>query len=222
MIILGFDLSTTCTGVAVMRLESNSLVSVSTLAIIPNKLSPEVLGFLKTKKNFETRGVKYVSFVLHKLERVSMTIKKKRDAQYRKAAKEARLKEMSDNIIEVIDKNKPDLVVYEKNMIFGGILTTEQLAILAGTLRGIVKAKGIKLLELNVNNVRSHYDIVSMIHNYAKGKDPEDLKKIPDITKEVLKEYVCEKYSLAKSITTDESDALVLLDYWRETNEPIK
>lgn len=215
MLVMSFDLSTTCTGVAIVRLENNSPTSVITRAIIPVDPVPTELGFLLSKKKFDKRGIKYSAFVKSMLENVSFTEKKCRDRTYRHLTSKRRLETILVEIDTLVKAYKPDLILYERNMIFGGKLTIEQLAKVAGTLLGIAQANGIRILEYDVNKVRASYDVISLVKSYVKGKSVRELRKVKDMTKVVLRELMCKKYAIKEHITTDESDALLIFDYWR-------
>lgn len=217
MIVASFDLSTTSTGVVVAKLRENLLVSLLTFPLAPKKPKPSEVGFLNTKKVMFNKGVYYRSYVKHAEEKVSITTKRKRDRKFNNFSKQKKLNTLSKSLAEVVTKHKPDLILYEKNLIFGGILTTEQLSKLAGVLLGIAAANNIKTTGFNVGQVRAAYSVVDLVRNFTKGKDPEELKRIKDITKVAIRDMVCTKYNIGADITLDESDALLIFDYWRNS-----
>ena len=219
MIVMSCDLSTTCTGVTIATIERGIVQEIDTLAIIP-KFSPKDVGYLATKHDVVLRnGKKVKSLVKYKGEQVSSGERKRRDREFRNTQRLHRLRFIGAKLGELIDTHRPNLILYEQNMAFGAILTTKQLAEIAGSLNGIAASRGIDIKEYNVNQVRAKYNVVNVIKEFVVTIPPDKLKKMKDIDKEAFKYLMLKKYPMVrKDITLDESDSLVILDYWRGVN----
>ena len=214
--ILVFDLSTTCTGVALCVMSGDSIRTISTTSIIPSKFDLSDLGYLN-KRDVVIRGKKVKAYIKEDGEIITLTTKKKRDVEVKRARETHRLTYTSTELAGLIDSFNPSLIIQEDNMAFRSQDVTRKLGEVAGALQGIAASKGIKLTKINVNTARVMYDVPKLIKEIAKTLSEEELKSIPDLGKEVLKRVMLKKYAkyrLNSSMTTDESDALVLLDYW--------
>lgn len=218
MNILAFDLSTTQTGVAVARIDDNVLTSLKTTVIIPKNPSPSDFGFLKTKQKTKTKsGAPILSYVKHKGEVLTKAEKDRRNYLVRKSSEESRLATTATEIHTLVETYNPFLILMEANMAFRNMDTTRQLAEVAGALQAIATTKTIPLEKINVATARSHWNLSKECINFSKTLSIEESKKVKDLTKETLKHLMLEVfngYKLARTMSTDESDALVLLYYW--------
>ena len=221
--IMSFDLSTICTGVAIGFINTNSIVSVETISIIPpSAICPTTFGFLKSKQKTTTKGGKVVtSYVKYKGEIVTVKGKKERDNLVKYSSETGRLQYTADEIGKLISLVGPNLIIQEDNMAFRSMQVTRQLGEVAGVLQGLATVNGIPLVKVNENHARGQYNTSEILKNFCASKTPEELKVIKDVTKHALKEFLFSKYSkfgLNPEATTDESDALLLLDYWLNKN----
>lgn len=218
MNILAFDLSTTQTGVAVARIDDNVLTSLKTTVIIPKNPSPSDFGFLKTKQKTKTKsGAPILSYVKHKGEVLTKAEKDRRNYLVRKSSEESRLATTATEIHTLVETYNPFLILMEANMAFRNMDTTRQLAEVAGALQAIATTKTIPLEKINVATARSHWNLSKECINFSKTLSIEESKKVKDLTKETLKHLMLEAfngYKLDRTMSTDESDALVLLYYW--------
>jgi hypothetical protein len=218
MNILAFDLSTTQTGVAVARIDDNVLTSLKTTVIIPKNPSPSDFGFLKTKQKTKTKsGAPILSYVKHKGEVLTKAEKDRRNYLVRKSSEESRLATTATEIHTLVETYNPFLILMEANMAFRNMDTTRQLAEVAGALQAIATTKTIPLEKINVATARSHWNLSKECINFSKTLSIEESKKVKDLTKETLKHLMLEAfngYMLDRTMSTDESDALVLLYYW--------
>jgi len=215
--ILSFDLSSTCTGVAIAELRKNKLVSLDTLAIKPPALDPRTLGFLPKKGKGKLRdGTLITSYLTSKNEVLSKAEKKKRDFIVKSASEKARLEYTILRLKKLIDHFTPFIIIMEANMAFRSMEVTRILAEVAGALQALAATLNIRLVKLNVHVVRGKWDLYGETKKFVKTITPAQAAKM-DLTKEVLKHLMLNKYArfnLRGNMTTDESDALVLLDYW--------
>ncbi len=218
MIILSFDLSTTQTGAAIAAVQNNNLVAVTTTAIKPTNPSPADFGFLKTKQKTKTKsGATVLSYVKHRGEIITKKERDKRNYLVRKLAEESRLATTVTEIHKLIEAHRPSLILMEANMAFRNMDTTRQLAEVAGALQAIATTKSIPLEKINVATARSHWNISKECIIFSKTPSSDRLRKVNDLTKETLKYLVLDVFSgykLDKDMSTDESDALVLLYHW--------
>lgn len=221
-VVMAFDLSTTCTGVVIAYFDGKDLIHLETTNVIPKDISPTKAGFLKAKQKTTTKtGETITSYVKYKGEKVSKTEKKRRDVLMKKLSEEHRLITTASGVRELIQKYNPTLILMEANMAFRNMDTTKKLAEVAGALQALAVATGVPLEKINVATARSHWNISKECIEYAKTLTPKELARM-DLTKETLKNIMINTfkgYKLNKDMTTDESDALVLLYHWMTTQE---
>lgn len=218
--VMTFDLSTTCTGVVIAVFDGATLTNLSTVSIVPSSIDPASVGYLKNRQKTKTKkGESINSYVTHKGEIVSKTEKKRRDVIIKRLSEENRLAETTHAIRSLIKDNKPVIILMEANMAFRNMDTTRKLAEVAGVLQAIALAEGIKLEKINVATARAHWNLSRECIKFARNLTEEELQKI-DLTKETLKRLMLDifsGYKLNREMSTDESDALVLLNHWMST-----
>lgn len=223
-VIAAFDLSTTCTGVAIASLENNYLKHLVTTPIIPSELLPSDLGYLSQKQKVTTKkGEVLRAYVTSKTEVISKTEKKRRDSAVRKAREEHRLKATREELHRILRQFEPNLILMEQNMAFRSMDVTRALAEIAGSLQAFATAQDIEVVKINVHTARSKWDVYNKASDLAKRYTPAELKKM-DIVKETVKFLLLEKYGhypINHKMTTDESDALLLLDYYLDNERGI-
>jgi len=143
MITLCADLSSRLTGIVIAETELGEIIKMRSAPIVRPVYNPESLGYCRSKKKLPSRpGSNDFTNTYYKTgeTHVSKAEKKRRDVQVREAENLYVLNRMSKEMWWVIEKIKPDVVVYEKNATFNSVLTTALLAKVAGTLIGIASA----------------------------------------------------------------------------------
>ena len=216
MKVIAFDLSSVCIGCCIAELKDDKTVRIFSTPIIPKHDTNIIssLGFLKSKHRIKDKN--YISYVKYSGELVSEKEKKKRDVMVREAMNKSVLNDISKQLSEVITTIKPDLIIMEKHAIFNGILTSVLLAKIAGILIGVAGDNNIETREYPVKEVRSILDINKITGEYISNKTPDDLLKVPDITKDAIREYFEKIYGVSFQ-TCDESDACAVFHYWYKT-----
>lgn len=214
MKIMAFDLSSVCIGCVVAKLDNHKIEKIASAPIIPKKDSdiPLKLGFIRTKHKCENGLTSYVKY---SGENVSKAEKKRRDVLVRDTQNAYILENISKELSDVITAISPDKIVVEKHAIFNGILTSVLLAKISGILIGVAGDNGISVSEYPVKEVRSIYNLPELTKEFIKTKKPEDLIKIPDVTKASIGFYLSKKYGITFK-TYDESDACAVFDYYME------
>jgi hypothetical protein len=221
MIVMSFDLSSACIGVTTARLNKiKEVEKIMSCPIIPKQFSPTELGYMASKKSLPTiKGNKSLNTYWKKGEaKITETEKKRRDREVRAKKDIFVLEYIGQQMGSMINKIKPDLIIVEKNAAFNGILTTVLLAKVYGTLLGIAGMLSIPVLEYSVNEVRAPYDVARLVSQFCATKTPEELKKLPDITKAAIRKFLYKIYR-DKGInfqTDDESDSCLVFHYWYE------
>lgn len=212
MIVMAFDLSSTCIGCVVAEVQEKCVVRIRSCPIMPTAFDVATLGFLKTKQKIEGKKP-LISWVKFKGESVSAIEKKKRDALVRANKDTSILAQISRTMGDLIDQIRPDLIIVEKNEIFNGMLTSILLGKVMGTLHGIAGMMRIPVKEFRVNTVRQPLEVSKVVSEFTKKISPEELQSIPDVTKRALRRLMEDIYNI-QFLTDDESDACVVLNYW--------
>lgn len=216
MVVMSFDLSSSCIGLVVAKMENKKVKKIMSCPIAPPSYNPSELGFLKSKKKIKTPKGKIVnSYVKPGESVVSQKEATSRNSFVRQQKDIYVLSYISNKMGSLVDSIKPDLILIEKNAVFNGILTSILLAKVMGTLHGLAGRISVPVKEYSVTTVRKHLDTPTLIKELIRNKTDKELKAIPDITKRALNLYMSNKYKITFS-TDDESDACVLLDYWIE------
>jgi len=214
MIVMSFDLSSSCIGVVCAKIENKKIKSILSCPIIPPKFDPSSLGFLSSKKKIKTsKGQLINAYLKPNEETISRQVKTQRDSYVRSHKDLFVLTKISQDIDKLVGGIKPDIILVEKNSIFNGVLTSVLLAKVAGVLLGLAGRLSIPVKEYPVKKVREPHNIGKLIKDFTKKYHEEELKKIPDITKRALSELMAYKYNINFQ-TDDESDACVVFDYW--------
>lgn len=222
MIVMSFDLSSVCTGVVAVNIEDEKIKLMKSCPVIPPKFSAENLGYLKSKRKVFTSKseVQQInSYIKPNEHYVSKTEKKKRDVEVRRAKDLFVLKYIGDKLNELICGIKPDIIMFEKTEIFNGILTSVLLAKIGGLLIGLARSNKCDVIEIKVKEARKILPLTKIIKDFTEDKTDKELLKIPDITKRALRVFMENKYKGMglKCSTDDESDSVVVFNFWYET-----
>lgn len=221
--VISFDLSTTCTGVVIALLDNlGNIKTIETKAIIPTKIDPTKFGFLKNRLKVNTKD--FSSYLKYRDEIVTKTEKRKRDIFIKKESEKLILSSLSNEILNLFKDSPPDIVLMEANMSFRSIDVTRKLAEISGALQSLCVAGTIPILKINLHSARGLWDLSKESIEYARGITEKELKRI-DLTKETLKALMLKEYKdykLNENMTTDESDALVIFNYWYKSYREVK
>ena len=218
MVVMVFDLSSSCIGVIAARINDRTRVieAIKSCPIIPKDFDAATLGYLSSKKKLPIKNGTMVNTYAKPGETsISLETKKKRDTQVRAQKDIFILTTISKQMAGLVDAIQPDLILVEKNSIFNGILTSILLAKVMGTLLGLAGRLSIPVQEYPVGTVRKGHHVAKLVQEFAERHTLEQLKAIPDIAKRALGEVMSKKYGLIFQ-TDDESDACVVFDYWYE------
>lgn len=221
MIVLSFDLSTSCTGVTESRIEQDDILNMCTYAIIPPKFNPITLGFLKDRKPVATKNFK--AYLHNKEEVVTLKEKKARDVAVGRASEEHYTEYITQSITGAIlravaNYGHVDLVLMEENMAFRSMDVTRKLGEISGILQALAISNNIPIVKVNVHKARGYLQIEKEMSAFASTLPEKVLASSKfDLTKETLKYLMLERYkryNLSPTMTTDESDSLVIFTYW--------
>lgn len=212
MIVMAFDLSSSCIGCVVAETQGKRVLRIRSCPIIPKAFSAESLGYLKTKRKIDGKKT-MTSWIRFNGEIVSEAEKKRRDAEVRAQKDVSVLAQISGTMGDLISTIKPELILVEKNEMFNGVLTSVLLGKVMGTLHGIAGMLRIPVREFRVNKVRQPLGVSKLVLNFTQNTSAEELMSIPDVTKRALRKEMERKYHI-QFLTDDESDACVVFDYW--------
>lgn len=217
MVVMAFDLSSTCIGVITARINQDHTVGkVLSCPIVPPEFDATTLGFFKNKRKLKTvKGLELNSWAKPGETMISQEEKKHRDSVVRSKKDISVLSYIGKSIDSLTAKIKPDLILVEKNAIFNGVLTSVLLGKVMGVLVGISGITGCQLIEYPVTVIRSIYPVGNWVVQFSKEHTPEELIQIPDVTKRVIGIKLGQKYGV-RFQTDDESDACAVFDYWYE------
>ena len=213
--VLAIDASTTCTGCAIAVIEVDVLMKLSTSAIIPPEFDPTLFCFLPTKRSTAVGKNRKAAWIKFAGERLTVTEDKKRCLEVKMADERHRRGYMASRLNMLI--HSVDLILMEGNMSFRSMSVTRMLGEIAGIIQGLGAAHGKVVEKINVHTARAELDITrASIILASKGYSEKWLRQA-DLTKESIKVLMLSKYSvygLNENMTTDESDALLILDTW--------
>lgn len=216
---MSFDLSSSCIGCAVAKIDKSKVTKMRSCPIIPDTFDPRSIGF-KNKSKKAIPGKSYSSYIYkdEDITKISKAEKKKRDVLVRNHKDSYVLKYISYEMNTLIAKIKPDVILVEKNEIFNGVLTSVLLGKVIGTLHAICSVHDIPIQERKVQSVRKKYNLPMRVSVFCRDKDKEELTSIPDITKRVIRDMLQKKYAYTgvKLSTDDEGDAALLIDHFVE------
>jgi hypothetical protein len=113
MIVMAFDLSSACIGVTTARITDKKLEKLMSCPIIPKSFSPTVLGYMASKKSLPTTrtGEKLNTYWKQGETTITKTEKTARDRQVRMKKDVFVLEDIGDQMGNMINKIKPDLIL---------------------------------------------------------------------------------------------------------------
>lgn len=225
MKVMSFDLSTVCIGIIAAKINENKdIEKCLSVPVKPPKFEPEKLGYCHSKVSVQTKqGVVMSSYVKIQEKEVKPIIltkaeKQRRDREVRSQKDIFVLEYIGKAIQEKIQNIEPDLILVEKNAIFNGPLTTVLLAKTMGALLGVAGSMNIPVKEYSVAEARSNFNIGKLVKDFCGDKTPEELERIPDVTKRALRDQMERKYNI-RFLSDDESDACVVFNHWLSKDE---
>ncbi|MEG0728199.1 MAG: hypothetical protein RR420_01115 [Anaerovoracaceae bacterium] len=216
MLVVSFDLSSSCIGVLLTRIEDGKIIKCDSCPVVPSNSSNirERFGFMSSKKRLPTRSGKLINTWWRKGEEsISQTEKNKRDREVREYVNNCILSDISFKLGAIINTTNPDLILVEKNAAFNGILTTKLLAEVMGILVGISGNASIPVIKYPVNQVRSILDVSKLTTILRDELSEEEMMSLPDVTKRAIGNHLSKIYNINFS-TDDESDACAVFHYW--------
>jgi hypothetical protein len=214
MKVMAFDLSSVCIGVTTVSLDKEKISNIKTAPIIPRRITPDELGFLKSRKKLKTKNGELLnSYAYSGEDSISFAEKKRRDVLVRTETNKKVLFEISKSLNGLINAIKPDIILAENNEIFRGVLTSVLLGKVMGILIGTSAANGIEVEEHKVQAVRSVLNQNMLYNNLKQKLTTEEIMQLPDVTKRAINVYLSELYNV-HTLTDDESDSLAVFHYW--------
>jgi hypothetical protein len=218
MIVMSFDLSSSCIGLVVAEIKPSGKISkMRSCPIIPQPFSAETLGYMKSKKKVELRdGNSIMSYMRPGESKISKAEKKRRDMEVRASKNIAVLQNISRTMNDLVSSIRPDLIIVEKNEIFNGVLTSVLLGEVMGTLVSISGIHSIPLNEFRVSQVRTVFNISELIKALKSRYSEDFIEHLPDVTKRAIRDHLADVYKDTGVTfqTDDESDACAVFHYW--------
>lgn len=217
MLVVAFDLSSTCIGVCVAKVDlKKQPIKLKTVSIIPQKPSGKDFGFTtKESKKIAKNGKEFQAFLYPHETIISQREALDRIRMVKSEKHLGLLKNIGQQCGELLFRLKPHVVLLEKNASFNGILTTKLLAEIAGGIYFYCGATDTSLCDYHVETVRAYLRQTIPVFDRAN----EDGKDVLDTKWEMycrLRTYYKAQHPkiVLDRITMDESDALALFYYW--------
>lgn len=158
MIVMTFDLSSTCIGITFAQIDKKTkkITYGETMPIIPRKPDPRDLGYTtKHPKKIAYNGAEFRGYLKHNEFSISKAEADRRSRELKNDGHNFLLKNIGEQCGNFLNKIKPDVIALEKNASFNGILTTKLLAEIAGGLYFYAGAHGNELFDYNESTVRA-------------------------------------------------------------------
>ncbi len=218
---MGFDLSSKCTGVLAVEINSSNHLVMRSCSIMPKPVSPRDFGFEHSKKKLPTprSGRSLNTFWIKGETTITEKEKKRRDSLVRHGKNDKIKAQIASDLGEIIKVVKPDIILAEKNKIFNGILTSVLLGEVMGLLEGIAGSMAIPVSKYTVEEVRAHHNTAELVKDFSARMTTDQMRGFEDVTKAALRELMQSKYGKygLELGTYDEGDACVLIDYYLRT-----
>lgn len=221
MIVMCFDLSSTCIGVTFAQLKQHQLTYAETLAIIPEIPSAKALGYTtKKSKTIHYNGNAFKGLLKPGEVYTSKGEAERRISEFKSFAHRELLKNIGKQCGFYLDKIKPNIIAIERNKSFNGVLTTKLLGEIAGGLYFYSGLKSTPLYDYDEATIRAKIrkDIVEF-NRYQADSDKIALDTKWEIYCR-LRTYFEKHYPtiLAFSkMTMDESDSLAVFYHLLQT-----
>lgn len=218
MIVMTFDLSSTCIGVSIGKIENKDIALARTMPIIPKRPTGKDVGYTTAQpKKIAYRGNEFKGFLKPGEFSISKSEAERRRAGFKVKEHNHLLRNIGKQCGHLLKNINPDVVCIERNSSFNGILTTKLLAEIAGGLYFYCGANDIPLFDYNEATVRALIRRTVTEFSYEN----ESGEKALDTKWEIfcrLREYFKNVPGLDFSkMTLDESDSLAILFYYYET-----
>lgn len=216
MIVLAFDLSSTCIGVTFAKLTPDETIeTLTTQPVIPKEPDGKTFGYTtKQPKTLRRRGTTFQSFLKPGESSISQAEGKRRASWFRHRKHNYLLRNIGKQLGMIIERLQPGVLIIERNASFNGVLTTKLLAEIAGGLYFIAGARGVPLYDYPESTVRAHLR--------REVKQPRITTEAMSIeTKWLIYQRLRQVYDTGEhphlnfdTMTLDESDALATFHYW--------
>lgn len=221
MIVMAFDLSSTCIGVTFAQLDkvNRCITYGTTMPIIPKRIDGLDAGYTtKQPKKIASGGKEFTGFLKKGEFSISMKEANARKAQFKNSKHNLLLRDIGEQCGKFLNKIKPDVIIIERNSSFNGVLTTKLLAEIAGGLYFYAGAHGNDFYDYNEATVRAKIrrDIKDFTYE-------EDGKMALDTKWEIyrrLHSYFDKNHPGVfnfDNMTMDESDSLAVFYYYLTT-----
>lgn len=221
MKLMAFDLSSACIGTLAAEVYKPDVIKrVMSAPIIPPAFDPVTLGYMHSKKKLPSGrdGVLLNTYWRSGETSISEAIKERRDVEVRNEKNRFVKDDIGRQIHSLIKGVNPNILLAEKNEIFGGVLTSVLLGEIMGILEGVASTYGIPLFQYKVQQVREQHHVSQLVVEFTRDKSAEYLLSLPDVSKAALREKMEKKYGVYgfHPQTDDEGDACIVFDYWFE------
>lgn len=220
MIVMTFDLSSSCIGVVFAQLDDR-LTYADTLAIVPKPPTAKDFGFTTIEpKVIHSNGQRYKAFLREDEVVISKTEADRRASAMKAIIHNHLLRNIGEQCGRYLTKVRPDVICIERNASFNGVLTTKLLAEIAGGLFFHAGVHSInEFYDWNVGTIRAkiRHDITDFSLLSKEGKKSLDTKWEIHCRLRSYFEKDCPGLFRFDDMTMDESDALAVFYYWYTT-----
>ena len=232
MIVMCFDLSSTCIGVTFGKVVNNHIKALTTLAVYPSPPSGHDLGYTtKNPKTIYYKGKTFQGFLKPEEAYISKKEAERRMSKYRSSAHKGLLKDIGKKLGFYLELINPDILAIERNEAFNGVMTTKLLAEIAGGIYFYAGMKKKPLFDINVSKIRAK--IRKDIKEFTRYETVSELDeaRMKLMALDTKWEIYCRLRSYFetnhpglvnfKEMTMDESDSLAVF-YYIFTSELLK
>lgn len=220
MIVMTFDLSSTCIGVTFAEIKEGTKITYGrTLPIIPRRMDPRDYGFTTLQpKKIANKGKEFKGYLKEGEFSISHQEAKSRNSYLKAQMHNFLLRDIGEQCGRFLGKIKPEIVCIERNASFNGVLTTKLLAEIAGGIYFYCGAMGIEMFDYPESTVRARIRRDITEFTYEKdGLNAIDTKW--EIYCRLRSYFECTWPGLFdfSKMTMDESDSLAVFYYYYQT-----
>lgn len=215
MIVMAFDLSSSCIGVTFVQLKGTTIKYLKTIPIIPVRPSGLDFGYTTKKpKRIAYEGNEFLGYLKEGEFSISRAESDRRKRIMRSLEHSHLLRNIAKQCGYYLEKVNPDVILIEKNKSFNGILTTKLLAEIAGGIYFYSGMRDIAFFDYEEATVRARI---------RKDITEFDLEKDGKVAIDTKWEIYCRLRAYFKDLvdfdnmTLDESDSLAVFYYYYVT-----